>query len=114
MLQLDCDMMLKDRCLAVCEHGSCCGFIEATFRHSLGPEAVRRIFLQGGREEFGCPSPPHYFKTHMPRWRAAQPTIILHGGGGGGVQGNAESTALFLLLLDSKEDVVCVLFIINL
>jgi len=39
----------------------CGGCIEATFRHSLGPGAVRGI-SPGRRKEVGNPSPPHYFR----------------------------------------------------
>jgi len=40
----------------------CGGFIEATFRHSLGPGVVRGICPLGRRKEVGNPSSPRYFR----------------------------------------------------
>ena len=39
----------------------CVGFIEATFRHSLGPGAVREIAPRWEREGVGEPFFPPYF-----------------------------------------------------
>ncbi len=44
----------------------CVGFIEATFRHSLGHGAVRRIALRMGREGSGEPFFPPLFHGGRP------------------------------------------------